>query len=131
MQTLLDAAERLLVDHPELMRAFFSSDVRKEMFPDCATARATMLADRVAFPASLRDQIDMMILVYLNVFEAAYDVFHETGPDSRWKSWQRTIKEFTGDCVFFEATWDHYGRQYDSPFKAFIDRQLKVQVIAK
>lgn len=119
VHAMLHDAEKLLVDHPDLMLAFTSSEMSKEEL-----TKEERGEERRIINAELHDQIDMMILVCLNVFEAAYDVFYQTGPTSRWKSWQRTITEFVEDCPFFEKTWAYYGPQYDDPFRKFINKEL-------
>lgn len=110
VQTMLLGAEKLLVEHPELMRAFTSSEMGKP-------------GDSMGI--ELKNKIDMMVLVYIDVFEIAYDVFHETGQDTRWESWQRTMKKFIEDCPSFPETWKFYGPEYDKPFREFIDKEIR------
>ena len=119
VQAMLHTAERLFVEYPDLLLAFRSSAQSQE-----EDARQTAGQMRRSIDARLADQIDIMILMCLNVFEAAYDVFCETGPASRWESWQRTIAEFLEDCTYFAKSWKHYGPQYDEPFRNFIDSEV-------
>jgi hypothetical protein len=115
VHTLLQDADKVLLDHPTLLRAFRSS----ESYESVSTWS----------PAD-RDMLDRTVLVYLNVFEAAHSVFAETSHlDANEKgirqAWARSAAQFFDDCPAALNTWTRYRATYYNEFRAFMDSALE------
>ncbi len=108
---LLQEADKLLIDHPQLSRAFRSSE------------QYTPIEE---WTADERDMFRNYFFVYVNVFEAAHSVFGQTSKLDRAEgkvrdAWQRTITSFFDDCPAARDVWVRYRETYYDDFQTFID----------
>jgi hypothetical protein len=111
---LLQEADKLLLEYPQLLRAFMSSAQYQPVD---------------TWSAGDRDLLDAFVIVYLNVFEAAHSVFAQTSRlDEREKrvrdAWHRTVVSFFADCPAARSAWGRHRATYYDEFRAFLDEAI-------
>jgi hypothetical protein len=115
LHALLQEADKLLLEHPALQRAFKSSESYLEV---------------EQWSAEDRDLFDAYCVVYLNVFEAAHSVFAETSRIDKNEravraAWERSLTQFFSDAPASRSAWLKFGPTYYDGFREFVNAALE------